>query len=286
MIVAVVAPLLVAVAVIFLAPQLVSQGAWRIARPRLALRVWLCAFAAGAVAMLISLVAALGEILFSFSGSSGASSHGWVAPIAVTLFGWIGLGSVGALAALTLARYEPLSAAERRAAMHLVLAAAGSTYRREMLRGVDVSFVDATRPAAMATRATGRQIVVSRGLEQLLDAAELRSVLEHERAHLTEGHDRLVRLTRLNLACFPALRGARSFERDVRLLIELAADDIAAHRCGVPASAGALEALATATADESVALRAARLRRGSAWSPRGARRPAAAAGPAARPVDA
>jgi Zn-dependent protease with chaperone function len=135
----------------------------------------------------------------------------------------------------------------------------------------------------MATRATGRQIIVSRGLEQLLSAAELRSVLEHERAHLTEGHDRLVRLTRLNLACVPILMGARSFERDVRLLIELAADDLAAQRCGVQASAGALEALARATVDESIALRAARLRRGTAWSSARSRHVDA---PVTRPVGA
>jgi Zn-dependent protease with chaperone function len=260
MIVAIIAPLVFALAVIMLAPQLLSRGAWRIARPRLALRAWLVAFVAGAVGFLVSLVAALGEILFAAGGTTGGPGDGWFAPVAVTLFGWVGLASLGGLAALAVSRYEPISAAERRANVQLVLAAAATTYRRERLRGIDVSFVDSARPGALATRGTGRQIIVSRGLEALLGPAELRSVLEHERAHLTEGHDRVVRLTRLNLACFPVLIGARSFERDVTLLIELAADDRAVQRCGVDVCAGALEAMARATSDESVALRALRLR--------------------------
>ena len=259
MIFAILVPFGFAVAVILLAPQLLSRGGWRIARPRLALHGWLVAFVAGAVGLAASLVAALGGILFSLSGGS----EGWLGPVALTLFGWLGLASVGALTALAFSRYEPISAAARRANLHVVLAAAASTYRRERLRGVDVSFVESGTPAALAARGTGRQIIVSRGLESLLSAAELRSVLEHERAHLTDGHDRIVRLALLNRACFPALVGARSFEQNVHLLVELAADDLAVRHCGSAVSADALDALAAATGDESVALRAARIRRRS-----------------------
>jgi Zn-dependent protease with chaperone function len=268
MIVWVIAPLAFAIAVIMLAPQLLSRGAWRIARPRAALRLWLVAFGAGAIGLMISLMAALGQILFA----SSSASQGWFAPIAVTLFGWVGLASVGGLTALALSRYEPISAAERRANVQLVLAAAATTYRRDRLRGVDVSFVEVARPAAVASRGSGRQIIVSRGLDTLLGAAGLRAVLEHERAHLAEGHDRIVRLARLNLACFPALLGARSFERDVALLVELAADDLAAQRCGAEVCAGALDAMARAGSDESIALRAVRLRRGIAARPARSRR--------------
>ncbi|MEP6843960.1 MAG: M48 family metalloprotease [Pseudolysinimonas sp.] len=259
MILAILVPLGFAGAVILLAPQLLSRGDWRIARPRLALRGWLIAFVAGAVGLAVSLVSALAGILFSLSGGG----HGWLGPVALTLFGWLGLASVGALAALALSRYEPISAAARRTNIQVVLAAAASTYRRERLRGIDVSFVESTTPTALASRGAGRQIIVSRALESLLSPAELRSVLEHERAHLTDGHDRIVRLARLNLACFPALLGARSFEQNVHLLVELAADDLAVRHCGASVCADALDALAAATDDESVALRAVRVRRSS-----------------------
>ncbi len=262
MIAAIILPLGFAMAVILFAPQLLSHGDWRIAHPRIALRAWMVAFVSGGVALLTSLGAALTEILFSLSGTAS----GWLGPVAVTLFGWVGLASVGGLIALAVSRFEPMSAAERRTNVHIVLAAAAATYRRERLRGVDVSFVESSWPTAMATRATGRQILVSRGLDELLAPAELRSVLEHERAHLTDGHDRVVRLARLNLACFPSLLGARSFERGVTLLVELAADDLAARRCGVTACADALDAMARATGRESVALRATRLRQGGVRS--------------------
>jgi Zn-dependent protease with chaperone function len=262
MIVAVVLPLLAAAAMIFFAPLLLSRGNWRIAHPRLAVRAWMIAFVSGGIGLLASLLAALTGILTSLS----VKPAGWLGPVALTLFGWVGLAAVGALIALAISRFEPMSAAERRTNVQIVLAAAAATYRRERLRGVDVSFVESAQPSALATRGTGRQILVSRGLEELLAPAELRSVLEHERAHLTDGHDRVVRLARLNLACFPTLLGARTFERNVNLLVELAADDLAARRCGSTACADALDAMARATGNESLSLRAGRLRHGIAPS--------------------
>lgn len=260
MILAVLAPLLLAIAVIVLAPLLLSHGSWRIARPRLALRAWLAAIILGAIALVASLASALVEILSSASRQTGE----WLGPVAITIFGWVGLAAVGGLVALALARYEPISAAERRTALQVLLLSASSTYRRESLRGVDVSFIESDAAAAVSTRGCGRQIIVSRRLDDALTPAQLRAVLEHETAHLRKGHDRIVRLAQLNLACFPVLLGARSFEQNVHMLVELAADDHAARRCGIEATADALQALTALTSEESeesVALRALRLRR-------------------------
>jgi Zn-dependent protease with chaperone function len=275
---AVFGPLVVAAAIIAFAPLLLSHGSWRIRHPRAALRAWLAAITLGGVALIASLAAALIEITSASSRHTGE----WIGPIALTLFGWVGLASVGGLVALALARYEPISAAERRATIEVLLVSASSTYRRDCLRGVDVSFIESDAVAAASTRANGRQIIVSRRLEQTLDAAQLRAVLEHERAHLIDGHDRIVRLARLNLACFPLLLGARTFESNARLLIELAADDQAARRCGARACAEALDALTTLTGDESLTLRALRLRGGAARATTGGARSSAAAASSTR----
>lgn len=250
-------PLVSAICIILVAPLLLSTGTWRIAHPHLALRAWLIAIFVGGAGLVVSLVAAVVEIMFSASQRSGE----WIGPVAVTLFGWVGLAAVGGLVALAFARYEPISAAERRVGIQVLMLAASSTYRRECLRGVDVSYIDSDSIAAISTRGSGRQIIVSRRLDETLTSAQLRSVLEHERAHLIEGHDRIVRLAQLNLACFPVLLGARSFETNVHLLIELAADDHAARRSGHEATADALEVMTELTGEESMALRALRLRR-------------------------
>jgi beta-lactamase regulating signal transducer with metallopeptidase domain len=71
--------------------------------------------------------------------------------------------------------------------------------------------------------------VFSAGLVALLTADELRAVVAHERAHITQRHDLLLvafRAWHLSLPWFPIAYRA---EREVEILVELLADDRARH---------------------------------------------------------
>nr|WP_279672311.1 M56 family metallopeptidase [Flexivirga meconopsidis] len=122
----------------------------------------------------------------------------------------------------------------------------------------------------MGVRCGGRRIIVTSALRERLTTGQLRTVLEHERAHLRRRHHLVLRLAGLNRACFPSLRGARAFGKSVHLLVEMSADDHAARVCGVDATASALERVAELQDLPSATLRARRLRCGlsAATSPK------------------
>lgn len=272
------ATLLAAIALIGVAPLPLARGSWRLRMPRLALAAWVTIFVLGGLASAASLALAVVAVTFTLS------SGGWLAPVALTIFGWVGLAAVGAASALAAVRNESFSAARRRSAQAMSLLAAARGYRWDELRGVEVCFVDAPGVTAMAVRVDGPRVVVGRDFADALTPAQLRAVLEHERAHLAGWHDRILRLAQLNRACFPVLHGARSFDQTVGLLIELVADDVAARRCGPATCADALRTMQRLDGGEASLLRARRLvirssRRGPA--PTEAIRPAASSRPSA-----
>lgn len=108
----------------------------------------------------------------------------------------------------------------------------------------DVCVLDHPIPVAYCVPARNRPIVVSSGaLDQLADG-ELQAVLAHERAHLRHRHHVLLTVVDAlasALAWLPTFRAAR---RHLPLLLEMAADETAAHRCGRRTVAMALRKLA------------------------------------------
>ncbi|WP_199429666.1 M56 family metallopeptidase [Qaidamihabitans albus] len=158
-----------------------------------------------------------------------------------------------------------LSTARARARHRLLLQLVASP-------GGDALVVD--HPVAVAYCLPGRnpRIVVSAGARRLLTDAELGAVLAHERAHARERHHLVV-------APFQALRrlvpGSTVLTRvcaAIELLVEMCADDRAAHQHGREPLASALErfhangfggtpAGALAVADTPVLARIRRLRR-------------------------
>lgn len=72
--------------------------------------------------------------------------------------------------------------------------------------------------------------VVSAGLIELLDDNELRAVIEHEKAHVTQRHDVVLVLFRAWYASLPWFPIAFRAQREVGLLVEMLADDTA-RRC-------------------------------------------------------
>jgi Zn-dependent protease with chaperone function len=246
-----------AIAAALASPLLLSRGSWRIRYPRLALRLWLAAFASGLLALLGSLGWSIALVVGTHGSRTIAS--GWFDPTAIVVFAWVGLAALGGVIALVAARLEPLDAAKRLANEHLMLLEATSSYRQGEVAGIRVSFVDCAAPLAMSFAGDDRRIVITSALEDELTPSQFRSVLEHERAHLTHHHGFVASLSQLNLACLPKFLGAREFERSAQLLIELIADDSAAHVCGVVDTANALVRVGTLRASEAMELRAARL---------------------------
>ena len=238
-------------------PLLLSRGAWRVRYPRLALGLWLAAF-------LSSLLALLGSLSWSIGLAMGTDStrsvpNGWLGPTVIVVFAWVGLAVLGGVIALVASRIEPIDAAKRRANQQLMLLEATSSYRQVMVSGIQVNYVECAAPLAMSFAGDDRRIVVTSQLEAELTPGQLRSVIEHERAHLTHHHGLVASLSQLNHACLPAFLGAREFERSAHLLVELIADDCASRSCGVVDSANALVKVGQLRGSESMELRAARL---------------------------
>jgi Zn-dependent protease with chaperone function len=126
---------------------------------------------------------------------------------------WLGLPAVGFLA-VGLAR----SVLVLRRHRHL-----RCTHRS----GVEVVADD--RPYAVTLPGAGGQILVSRGLVDLLDAAETEVVLAHERAHAHYRHDRYLLIAALASALVPPLRLVAD---RLRWTVERWADEAAARTCG------------------------------------------------------
>ncbi|MCK9894795.1 M56 family metallopeptidase [Frankia sp. AgB32] len=92
------------------------------------------------------------------------------------------------------------------------------------------------------------RVVVSRGLLNTLDAAELDAVLAHEAAHVAGRHDLVIQPFVAWERTFPFLRPAREATAAVSLLVEMLADDAAARRSDRRSLARALARLGIARA--------------------------------------
>lgn len=113
---------------------------------------------------------------------------------------------------------------------------------------VGVSVLD--HPSAVAYTLPGwhARVVLSAGLLELLETAEIESVIEHEQAHLSLRDD-LVQLPFQTWAAgLGPVPGVRQARRAVAELAEMLADDIAAQRCDPAVLAGALAKVAIAGA--------------------------------------
>ncbi len=166
---------------------------------------------------------------------------------------------LGGALGLMMAHADELLRADRKVSDALSWLVALAGYQRQQRGRTTLTFVDAAHPFACATRHPGPHVVITRGLLERLTPQQVEAVVAHEEHHLTAGHDRLLRVVRLLATCLP-LPMWRSQESRVRLLIELAADDDAARRCGGTVVAEALDRMSALAPDEVTAARASRLR--------------------------
>ena len=250
-------------------PPALAGAAWPLRSPILGLVLWQAAGLAGGLLTLVLLgtaaLAPLGKThLDGLRHLADAGPLTWAAGGAGLL---VLLRLVGVLLAST---WRTVRA--RRSNRVLVDLVAE---RNVLLKGASV--LDHEVPVAYCLPGLRPRLVLSRGALSLLSYDELRAVLAHERAHLTQRHD-LVVLPFVALgATFPALAAVRTARAEVALLVELLADDSAArhhdraHLAQALWKVGAGEAPtgALGAAGEDVLLRARRLLEPAAPLPRG-----------------
>jgi len=250
--------LLYAAVVMAVTPYVVTHRRWTSRMPRTAMSVWIGALGSGGVAMLASLGCAIGAATELASRPQRAT----------TLSVAAALNGIG----LTMAACTMTAIGGGLICVIAYRLTVGVTLRRRLRAGVAAAVAPASgsRSAPMivvrseensAVSVPGRHpvIVVSSSLRDTLSREQLDAVVEHERGHLIQRHHLLLQLAHLQYRCAPLLPCARSLEQSVHLLVELAADDHAARRCGRRTTVTALRALGSATGDPALQLRAHRL---------------------------
>lgn len=245
--------LAVAAVTLLASPHALAQRTWIVRFPRLALAAWVATAAVG-------ILSALGGLVWWIVAHARVdAANGSGAEVAAFLSAWIaGALASGAVAAVAL---RAVTASHEHghdlADLRTVLAAC--TSRQTVVGGRTVLVVATRRTFAAGVPGTDPLVVLSEPVLASLEPDELSAVVEHEAAHLSLGHGRLLHLARVHQACVPGLRAPREMRRAVDLLVELVADDRAARACGVAPLASALTKLGGACHDDTMPLRAARL---------------------------
>lgn len=110
----------------------------------------------------------------------------------------------------------------------------------------DVLWLD--HPLPMAYSVAGRPgfVVATRGLSDCLTASERDAVIAHERAHLRGHHHRIINVCEVLAKTLPMIPLCAAAPAAVRRLVELAADERAAHVTSPDAVRSALSVVATA----------------------------------------
>ncbi|MEU8560551.1 M56 family metallopeptidase [Streptomyces cyaneofuscatus] len=225
------------------APSVLVRSRWPQRSPALALAVWFT------LAVTFSLSLSLAALNLADPGSH---FHG----LAYSCRAALGLGPSTDAARAGVAFAVVLVVAQLGGfAFHAVRARAARSEHREVLDKVgrrsadlDATMVEHAVPAAYCLPGYRPRIVLSTGAVDLLSGAELRAVVEHERAHVLGRHHLVLSLTHALSWAFPRLPLARQIREQVPLLLEMVADDRALRRFPRTTLATAMFAMASGEA--------------------------------------
>jgi Zn-dependent protease with chaperone function len=106
--------------------------------------------------------------------------------------------------------------------------------------------LDEEQPAAYCLPGRAHTVVLTSGTIELLSAPQLAAVLAHEHAHIRARHHRLLAGAALASRALPEMPLLRQLPRQVRRLVEMEADDLAATAHDPETLASAIVAVATA----------------------------------------
>ncbi|MCO6006139.1 M56 family metallopeptidase [Actinoallomurus purpureus] len=227
------------------AGPLLSRSAWCQRIPRVAALAWLGALA-GTLAGLVGVVAlvstgrhGLAHRAAEWAANCWHHHDGSGAPAAYAFNGALLLSAIAATY-VAVTRYRRTVAQRRRhqEALQFVVRLPGDID--------DVCVLDHPLPVAYCVPSRKRPIVVSSGALDQLDDVQLQAVLAHERAHLRYRHHLFLTTVDALAAALFWLPTFREGRRCLPILLEMAADDVAARRCGRGTVAVALRKLAIA----------------------------------------
>ena len=111
---------------------------------------------------------------------------------------------------------------------------------------LDAVILDEPQPAAYCLPGRENTVILTSGTVKLLTRPQLAAVLAHEQAHLGARHHRLLAAASLASSALPELPSCVTCRVEVRRLLEMHADDLAARTHDPEALATALVAVATA----------------------------------------
>ncbi|MDP4505435.1 M56 family metallopeptidase [Nonomuraea turcica] len=225
-----------------LAGPMVARAGWLRRHAGLAVVVW-----AGVVAsVVVVLLALMGSVLAWPPGPV----HSWVEHLLSCLPGHTHSGELTTMA-LALVSGGVLLRALYVGAARVRRTTIGRRRHHDMVRLVarypddpdDVCLIEHPAPVVYCLPRRSRPIVMTTGALERLDADQLSAVLEHERTHLRRRHHLLLAVVDAVQAALPWSATIRHARSELSRLVEMVADDAAAHRCGRAPVIGALRRL-------------------------------------------
>lgn len=227
---------------------------WQIHHPRKALSLWWVLMVTAHALLWLT----LGQLVFA------SVDPAWFGQPWVQMSGWGVLFALGAGWSWVVNRASELTVVDHRARSTIGQLRDAAAYRSEMRDRFRVTYVSSDQPTAW-THPYRREVFLTSALVAHASTSQLDAVIAHEQHHVQARHPLTLRISRLHAACLP-FPGVAAVHRRVRLLTELAADDHAVGQCGLDATVGALDLIASLTDNDAAALRAFRLRvRGGMW---------------------
>jgi len=231
-----------------LGPVAHNHDGWLVRAPRLGASLLLAAawsvlaalFLAGLTlaladtALSIGLSHLLGACILRLRAAYVTPGGAAAAGAGLTLSGVIALRVIWALIRVVIARR-----AERRRQRILVALCGRQASKR------DAVILDQPQPAVYCLPGREKTVILTSGTIELLTRPQLAAVLAHEQAHLGARHHRLLAAAALAGSAVPELPLMRDLPSQVRRLLEMHADDLAASRHDPEILATALVAVAT-----------------------------------------
>lgn len=202
-------------------PLLLARAGWPARAPAAALLLWQAIAVAGGLSMIGALLmfglAPFGNDLVS--GATGLVARGVRDVPLPNAFALAGAALLAFHLLLNLALTIGRSERQRRRHAQLLFLLSSPLPSGSRM-------IDSPAPIAYCLPGAVTSVtVVSAGLVELLDDSEMRAVIEHERAHVSQRHDVVLVAFRAWYASLPWFPIAFRAQREVGLLVEMLADD-------------------------------------------------------------
>jgi len=207
--------LVIVAAIGLVALPLLARVLWRGLRPIEHTRFNLASLLTGTGLLFAAFIACGIALVLAIQGGLLATHHliPWDAFISAT-----STLLLAALITVLIAGWRAVRRSEKR------LRIEPSVANHREIGGIDVVLIDTEEPLAYALGGRRHQVVVSRALVEMLTKDELRSVVEHEIAHLRLGHHRHLRVIGLFTPLARRIGLLARIVDSARIAIEQAAD--------------------------------------------------------------